>query len=134
LADAAARETPPEFQVPSVNSVTSPSASSDSIYSAPGLGGPRSNLTRSDSTLLSSPPPSEHDKLSDEQKTYLKEGWLPAPRVADEDDRRRALYRSKVLQQTSHHVLDKIVRLAQKTFNVITVLIMMWYVRSSKSA
>ena len=55
--------------------------------------------------------------------------WLPAPRVQDEDDRRRALYRSKILQADSHKVLDKIVRLAQKTFGVMTVLIMMWYVR-----
>jgi hypothetical protein len=122
---------PAQFQLPHTSAV-SPSASSGSIYSSPGLGGPRSTLTESDSTFPTSPSWSTRGEiLSEEQQTFVKEGWLPAPRVADEDDRRKALYRSKILQAESHKVLDKIVRLAQRTFNVLTVLIMMWYVARS---
>lgn len=52
--------------------------------------------------------------------------------MENEDDRRRALWRSRILKKSSHAVLDKIVRLAQKTFGVKTVLIMMWYVHKPR--
>lgn len=61
-----------------------------------------------------------------------RSSWLPAPRVENEEDRRRALYRSRILKKASHAVLDKIVRLAQKTFGVKTVLIMMWCVHTPR--